>query len=173
MTRFLFGILIALLSANTCVASEVYVPTGWRLPTKKDMTGDWAEFRKSNPHPYLAQADFNGDEVSDDVYIALSTQGTKWALFVNLNNKKGKKPRVIKLDEDSGKTSAQRMGVAVAEPGTYKTACGKGYWECEKGEPEVLKLKLPAINYYLFESANSFFWWDRKLGKFHRTWISD
>jgi len=172
MTQLLFAILIALFAANAVAASEMYIPTGWRLPTEKDITGDWAEFRKDNPHPYLAQADFNGDGVRDDAYIALSTQGTKWALFVNLNKKK-RNPQVIKLDEDSGETSPQRMGVGIAEPDTYKTACGKGYWECEKDDTETLKLKLPAIDYYLFQSANSFFWWDNKMGKFRRTWISD
>ena len=35
------------------------------------------------------------------------------------------------------------MGIDIVKPGKYKTACGKGYYECEKGEPEVLKLKRP------------------------------
>jgi hypothetical protein len=65
------------------------------------------------------------------------------------------------------------MGVAVAPPGDYVTACGKGHWECKPGEPEVLHLDLPGINYYQFESANSIFWWDAKSKLFNRTWISD
>ncbi len=163
---------LILLATNTLAASEVHVLKGWRLPTEKDMSGDWAEFRKDNPHPYLAQADFNGDGIPDDAYIALSTKGKGWALFVNLNKKKGS-PEIIKLEEDSGETPAQRMGVGIAEPGTYETACGKGYWDCAKDETETLKLKLPAIDLYIFESSNSYFWWDKKHGKFRRTWISD
>lgn len=171
MKLLLIGLSFMLFAANAA-ASEVYVLSGWRLPTEKDMTGDWAEFRKDNPHPYLAQADYNGDGIRDDAYIALSTNGKCWALFVNLNKKKGS-PKVIKLAEDNGEIAPQRMGVGIAEANTYKTACGKGYWECDKDETETLKLKYPAIDFYLYESANSFFWWDKKLGKFRRTWISD
>jgi len=65
------------------------------------------------------------------------------------------------------------MGVDIVKPGHYKTACGKGYFECEKGEPEVLKLKQPAIDYFRFESANSFFFWDCNTNSFKRIWISD
>ena len=111
-------------------------------------------------------------DLRDDAYIAMANQGSKWALFVNLNNKKGK-PRVIKLYEDSGETPPQRMGIGIASPDTYETACGKGYWECEKGDTETLKLKLPAIDFYVFESTNEFYWWDKKLGKFRHTVMSD
>jgi hypothetical protein len=43
----------------------------------------------------------------------------------------------------------------VAYPGKYQIACGKGYWECEGGELPDLELELPAIDYHLFENANS------------------
>ena len=65
------------------------------------------------------------------------------------------------------------MGINTVKPGEYKTVCGKGYFKCEKGEPEVLKLKRPAIDYFKFQSANSFFFWDDKTGDFKRIWISD
>jgi hypothetical protein len=65
------------------------------------------------------------------------------------------------------------MGIDTVTTGDYKTACGKGYWECKKSEPEILNLKHVAINYFKFESANSFFYWDDKTGSFKRIWISD
>lgn len=79
----------------------------------------------------------------------------------------------ILLDESEDKMSIISMGVDVANPDIYKTACGKGYWKCEKNEPEVINLKLPAINFFQTESANSFFYWDRKKKAFKRIWISD
>jgi hypothetical protein len=63
--------------------------------------------------------------------------------------------------------------IGLVPPGQYKTACGKGYWECESGEPEILDLKLPAIEFAKYESASSVFWWNRRAGAFRRTWISD
>jgi hypothetical protein len=136
------------------------------------MSGGWAEFGEGDRRPYYTQADFNGDGIMDDAYIALSNSGPRWALFVNLNSKRGR-PRIIKLDEDPGTNLPQNMGVEVVNPGTYKTLCGKLSRFCKGGEPPLLKLGLPAINYYLFEGANSYFWWDKRSGKFERTWMSD
>ncbi len=42
------------------------------------------------------------------------------------------------------------MGVDVAKPGEYKTACGKGYFACAEGEPAILRLNRPAIDYFKF-----------------------
>jgi hypothetical protein len=172
MIRAVVAAFLAILATNVAAASDVFVPKGWRLPNDKDITGVWAELRQKNVNPYLVQADFNGDGIRDDAYIALSMSGRNWALFVNLNKKEGN-PEVVKLDEETGETPPQRMGVGVAEPGTYETACGKGYWDCDKDETETLKLILPAIDFYLIESANSCFWWDKKLRRFRRTWMSD
>jgi hypothetical protein len=151
---------------------SIQVADGWRLPNPKDMTGAWSPFLGNKELPYLACADFNGDGISDDAYIALAPKGSKWALFVNLNLNSGK-PRIIKLEEDNSNTPPQNMGVSFVRPGRYKTACGKGYWNCKKGEPSELKLNLHAINLYMFEGSNSFFWWEKHTGKFVQTWISD
>jgi hypothetical protein len=151
---------------------SIQVADGWRLPNPKDMTGAWSPFLGNKELPYLACADFNGDGISDDAYIALAQKGSKWALFVNLNLNSGK-PRIIKLEEDSSNTPPQNMGVSLVSPGRYKTACGKGYWNCKKGEPSELNLNLHAINLYMSEGSNSFFWWEKNTGKFVQTWISD
>jgi len=45
--------------------------------------------------------------------------------------------------------------------------------DCEPDEPEKLRLTMPALDFFAFESANSFFWWDENLQTFIRTWISD
>lgn len=43
----------------------------------------------------------------------------------------------------------------------------------EPGEPEKLTLVLPGLDFFAFESANSFFWWNAKSNAFERTWMSD
>jgi hypothetical protein len=151
---------------------SIQVADGWRLPNPKDMTGAWFPFLGSKELPYLACADFNGDGIPDDAYIALAPKGSKWALFVNLNLESGR-PRIIKVEEDNSNTPPQNMGVSVVSPGKYNTACGKGYWSCKKEEPSELKLNLHAIDLYMFEGSNSFFWWEKNAGKFVQTWISD
>ena len=37
------------------------------------------------------------------------------------------------------------VGIAKVKPGQYETACGKGYWECGKDEPETLSTKQDAV----------------------------
>lgn len=145
---------------------------GWRLPGKDDVTGDWATYGSPERPAYRARADFNGDGLPDDAYIALATVGERWALFANLSSGGGRSS-VIMLDQSDGQTLPQRMGISVAQPGTYKTAAGKGYGKSGRAEPSQLQSRLPAIDYHVFESASSFFWWDPAEGAFRRTWMSD
>lgn len=65
------------------------------------------------------------------------------------------------------------MGLAVLPEGRYRTACGKGYFECEEGEPEEIDVKFPALSFFKFESAASAFYWDRRDAAFKKIWLSD
>jgi len=94
------------------------------------------------------------------VYLSDKQKGFSWLTLATIDW--GKKYPKVNL----------AMGVDVVKPGKYETACGKGYWECEKGEPKILELKRPAINYFKLASANSFFFLDDKSNSFKRNWIS-
>ena len=148
-------------------------PIGWRFPEEADYSGSWQALRTVIPEPFHAQADFNGDGLPDDAWILLSTLSKAPApgLFVFLARQEGPS-KVIVLDKNPGLTKPQNIGIKVVQPGDYKTACGKGYFKCGPDQPEVLHLALPAINYFVFEDANSFFWWDIKSSSFKRTWMS-
>jgi len=152
--------------------AAVTPPAGFRYPSEADRTHDWHTFKEQLPTPYRAEADFNGDGVSDEAWILLGESDDSWGLFVFLGERGGL-PEIIKLHESDGRSVAEGQGITVIEPGEYLTACGKGYWECEPDEPEKLMLSLPAINFFHFESANSFFWWDEDSGQFRETWMSD
>ncbi len=115
--------------------------------------------------------------MDDDVWILLATESRKWGLFL-FEARKSASPRVVELDvNDPGKGGgcgrAQGMGVEVAPPGDHETACGKGYWDCRPGEPNVLHLVHPGISYFQLEGTRSIFWWEGKSRSFKRTWISD
>ena len=111
------------------------------------MPNCWKAFSKDVPTPFHVQADFNGDGLVDHVWLLLRSSGVGWGLFAFLGSKEGQR-RAIKLEEDVGQVPAQHMGVLLVTPGEYDTACGKGYWDCEAGEPEKLKLTLPAIDFF-------------------------
>ena len=152
--------------------ATIQPPSGYRLPTDADYSGDWQDYRAKPIKPFTVLADFTGDGLQDEVWLLPATTPRGWGLFVFLGSKTGER-RVILLDSHA-KESVQRMGVSLVAPGEHRTLCGThGYDVCKPGEPALLRLKLPAINFFVFESANSYFWWDSQAGTFQRTWISD
>lgn len=152
--------------------ATITAPTGYRLPNDADYSGDWQDFRAKAAKPFMVQADFNGDGLPDEAWLLPATTPTGWGLFAFLGAPKGQR-RVVLLDSHA-REPIQRYGVSLVAPGQHTTLCGKmGYDACRPGEPAVLDLKFPAVNFYVFESANSVFWWDRQAGHFQRTWISD
>jgi len=79
----------------------------------------------------------------------------------------------LALDRNNGTVRAQAMGVGVVPKGSYRTGCGKGDWRCDQGEPKVLRLKRPAIDYFKVGGPKSCIWWDAKTRKFMQTRMSD
>jgi hypothetical protein len=164
-------LLLAGLFGALATQTSTRAPTGYRFPVETDYSGDWKEFRAKLPTPFVVRADFNGDGLIDEAWLLPATSGQGWGLFAVLGSSNGTH-RFIRLEQDR-ESAIQRFGLSLVEPGQYETACGKGYWDCKRDEPEVLELKSPAFELAMFESASSIFWWDRRSGRFRRTWISD
>ena len=157
-----------LITALGCLRAAP-LPEGWRAPTVKEVDQDW---RKDGPHRYMTvKADFNGDGIEDEAKLLIKQNGKGMALFALVS--KGQQYESYMLHEDDDAGWLEVMGINVAEKGKYRTACGKGYFECEPGESEEIVLKYPGIDYFKEGSANSFYYWDDKINKFKRTWISD
>ncbi|MBZ5588165.1 MAG: hypothetical protein LAO05_06340 [Acidobacteriia bacterium] len=107
----------------------------------------------------------------DEARLLVKTDASGMALVVFLSNARGFTAVILDQIDEPGWLDA--MGIALAAPGEYRTACGKGYVDCEPGESEELMLQRPAIDYFKEESANSFFYWDDRAASFKRVWISD
>ena len=158
--------------SNIMVLADQKLPEGWREPSNDEITDDAFKERVKDPNRYLAaKADFNGDGIIDTAKLLVNDLKNKMGLFVFIS-KEGNFESIL-LDEIDDKSWVDAMGLSVVNTGEYKTACGKGYWECEKGVPEVLIIKHPAIDYFKFESENSFFVWDDISKSFKRIWMSD
>ena len=67
----------------------------------------------------------------------------------------------------------QAFGIEKIEPGNYKTACGKGYWECSPNEPELLSLNHAGFRFFKFESASTIWYWDELNHRFNEVAESD
>lgn len=151
--------------------SKPEFPAGWKPATKSDYSDEDLSFRK-NQAPNHIEADFNGDGITDQAWILINTSKSFYGLFVFLGQKTGGH-KMLTLDEHKRETEKLFMGISLLEPGHYKTACGKGYWECKDDETQILNLITPGINFFAFESANSVFYWNSRENEFKRIWMSD
>jgi hypothetical protein len=151
--------------------SATYAVSDWRNPTADDLGKD-ATWRDEDTDRYLVvKADFDGDGKEDFARLLASDKSDKIGLFVTVSSIKKAGPLLLKSIKD--KRTIETFGIALVKPGTYTTACGKGYWDCKKGEREELRLEKPGIDFFQYESANSYFVWNAGRKKFDRIWISD
>ena len=161
------GIAVAMVSPAILADQSV---SEWRVPTMADL-GDDSEWRKEKAELYLtARADFNGDGVEDMARLLINDKENKIGLFVTLESRKNSPP--ILLESINDKKVIKNVGIRVAPPDRYKTACGKGYRTCRTDEPLEIQINYPAIDLFQYESGNSFFVWDGK-DNFRRIWVSD
>lgn len=155
---------------------EFEVPYGYRLPTKADITGDWKRFNAPNH----LEADFNGDGIKDEAYI-LPKEGSKlgYGVFVSINKanggiQTGRKFQMFKLTSRDD-MQPQSFAIELENPSNeiWETACGKGYWECEIGEPAEFQIKNPSIMFCYIESACTMYMWDSDKLSFKEIQFSD
>ena len=140
-----------LLGANTavtptdCIKTEPYLPAGWCQPGPADMTGLWLEYQDKVPEPYHITGWFDENSTKDHVWILYRQDRSAWAVFVFLMQGQAYTP--IKLQETTLEhgISFQEIHLLTAKPGEVETACGKGYWDCEPGEPAMINLKTHGI----------------------------
>lgn len=151
------------------------VPEGYRLPTKSDVTGDWKDFNAPNH----LKADFNSDGIEDEAYI-LPRKGSDvgYGAFVsmskaNKNKQAGHEFQMFKLTY--GDMSPQSFAIELAEPSneTWKTACGKGYWDCGIDEPDKIKITRPSIMFCYIESACEIYLLGEDRESFKKIALSD
>ncbi len=171
--RILVLFLFLGLHSFSVVRANLDAPDGWRFPNKADYEGDWELFKKWDPEPFHIRGDFDGNEIVDDAWILINKRTKGWGLFAFLRmDKNGKDGEIFELDSKLD-GYPQRMGLKIAKPGKYTTACGKGIWECEDDEPKEVVISNASIDFFIYESAGSLFFWDKKQSKFIRVWTSD
>jgi hypothetical protein len=146
-----------------------FAPAGWRDARDAEVAQKW---RSGDPARYLVvRADFNGDHRIDEARLLVREDGNALALVVFIAQADGYKVSILDTIDGSGWLDV--IGISLAVPDRYPTACGKGYFECESGEPKELVLLHPAIDCFKEESADSVFYWDDRTGSFRRVWMSD
>jgi hypothetical protein len=150
-------------------ARAVTIPSGWRLPSAADRTGDW----QGAGAPFHIRGDFNGDGIPDEAWILFRKRSSTWAVFAFLGTAAGP-PRSIKLAEEHA-APAQRFVLETIRPSgmVFRTACGKGYVQCASGEPLTIQFPLPSISFCQRESSCSVYVWQLKDARFQQIRMRD
>jgi hypothetical protein len=161
-------VLSAIHISAVVLAMSVGLPAGWRRPVPAEVKQEWRS--KDEGRFLIADGDFDGDKKKDHAEILVEAGGKQFGVVVWLSSAR----RAMILEKgDIG--SLERMGIAIVQPGSYRTACGKGYgdWACANGEPENLALKNQAIDFFAHESADAILYWDLQKKEFNRIQMSD
>jgi hypothetical protein len=160
--------IVLFLAALTGVCAAQEMPNGWTKPAAKLTRQD---FRRTDPnHFLLATGDFNGDGVPDKALLLVNQRTQTLGFFVCLTTETGCDWHRL---ETMDIAFLDVMGIAKVEPGQYETACGKGYWECGKDEPEKLSTKRDAVEFFKDESASSVYVYNPRTRKFFSVATSD
>ena len=163
-----FGGFFFSLVACTASAFAQELPKGWHVPASNLTRQD---FRRKDPTHFLTViGDFDGDGVKDRAVLLVNEKLTQMGLFVCLSTPTGCNWHRLEAMEIG---FLDVMGIVKAPPGKYETACGKGYWECEKDEPKLLVTKRAAIEFFKDESASSLYIYDPKRHAFKAIATSD
>jgi hypothetical protein len=151
--------------------SAASAASDWR-PPDRDELGQHQAWRENESRRYLiAKVDLDGDAKEDVARLLVHDKDGRIGLFVELSSREKLSPHLLATVKD--RKTIGTLGIRVTQPGTDITACGKGYWDCEKNEPAKLRLKNPAIDFFQYEGTNSFFIWNTNKKKFDRIWMSD
>lgn len=165
-------VIFATVVADGAVALEVPLPDGWRLPNEEEMADVWRLSDSTGSRYLYVAEDFNGDGQVDLARLLVSTNTPQIGLYVTLDVSINNRLMHVRL-EQLALSSLRSMGVSRVAAGVYRTACGKGYWDCAPGEPTMVTSQTPAINLFKTESANAYYVWLPSSREFRKYWISD
>ena len=142
MKRTTTVLLLCTVAVTTVTAMNL--PAGWRHPAPNEGTQGW---RGESSHRYLVvTGDFDGDRLADEARLLVREEKLGIGLLAKVSSAAVKDPMI--LDEMEDISALRYMGIELAPPGEYKTACAKGRRDCGPGEPALLILKYPGLNYF-------------------------
>ncbi len=137
---------------------------GWRYPNKSDMKDGWDDEynRKTVPIPYHFSADLNGDGLSDEAWILISTKGgNEYGVFVFFNQKKGD-PKIVQVPGYSG-DYPQGFAIILKPAGTISSM----------GVGVKTKFNYSGIYFLHWESYSHAIFWDNESNSFKVFALSD
>ncbi len=142
----------------------------WHAPTATELgTPAEQQWRGEDPHRYLVvTGDFDGDSKPDEACLMVRGDGKAFALFVKLAS--GNAP--LKLDEFPDMWMLRVIGIKPVAPAEYPTACARGY-DCAEDEPRYIRVIHQGIDFFKYDSASTYYYWNVSRHGFARAGITD
>ncbi len=163
--RFFVCLLFAVF---TVTAGARELPPGWRAPTRTEQSLPKDDWRSDSVTRFLvARGNFFGSSLRTEARLLVREDGKEAGVHVRAAT--GQWIAVLLLSVNDLRTA----GLSTLSAGTYRTACGKGYWPCEAGEPDKIQLKHSALVFFAPEGASSVFIWSLASRSFVQVWLSD
>ncbi len=169
--KWTLALLILFLTLIPACSKKEALPEGWRAPTNDELKAPW---RADSKDRYtIVNGDFNADGLADQARLLVREDEKGFGLFAFISQPDSTKQTLL-LDETNEKSLLPYIGIKKAEPGKYKTACGKGYGPpCKKDEPSEIEIKTEAIDFFITESSNAIIYWDKEKKTFRKIWVSE
>lgn len=118
-----------------------------------------------------AHGDFNGDGMKDLAVMAEHSETGEYGIVAFVSRTSGGYSEHI-IRTYTEWFAFARYGVFDEEPGTYETACSKGFGSRHAPCPvKFVTVKNDCFSIFLYESGGSIFYW--KDNHFEDVWISD
>lgn len=146
-------------------------PDGWRPPNSSEVGTHRVTHAAAEGHLEV-RGDFNGDGLTDQAYLLVHRDGSRFALFALVAGANGKW-KSEELFEDRDLASLRNVGISLVKPGRYLTTCGKGYVPCGPDEGPYVTLIHDALDYYREESARVYYYWTGASESAKVAYISD
>jgi hypothetical protein len=144
----------------------------WPRPSQQDLDAD--AWRAASPSRFAeVTADLDGDGRADHVMLGVGRTGWNEAALIQLSSVLLDQWQPLTSMVHDQQSSRPVMGVRVASPGTYLTACGKDERKCTPGEPREVTLMYPGIEYFRYEGGSAYVFWDKWHHQLQRVWTRD
>lgn len=166
---FIVVVVLLLVGCSGYVDKNVQAPENWRIADKEDSYNDWARFNSPNK----IVNDFNGDGKPDVAQILVKQDSIKgFNLIIQMSGQNLEKQFVLDKNED---VTPQSVSIELLEPSEkiWKSACAKGYWDCEIGEIREFKIMRPSIQFCYIESSCTVYLWSDRNSNFTKIPLSD
>jgi len=137
---------------------------GWRAVAEADLASVPAAQRPPGQR-FAVSGDFDGDGKADRAWVMVSDKGHRYGLFVSRGG------RSAETLADGDVSDLPNLVLALAKPGTYKTACAKGYGDDAQPCRRQVRARWTAIGFGSYESSDQIFFWDGK--RFDSEFLSD